>query len=113
MRLGVALLLGLLGAGLVQAEERVAPALRYDPFARPDHAGAARRGGSGSAWSPELRATLVAGRNSIANLGGTIVGIGEETHGYRLVEVREREAVFERNGAKLVLAIDPPGSPDE
>lgn len=115
--LGIAVLIAQLGAlGLAQAEEEAPAPLRFDPFVRPDperlaqgSVGAAR---PGQAWSPVLRATLVAGDDSLANLGGTILKLGEETHGYRLVEVRDREAVFEKGGSRLVLTLVPRKSPD-
>ena len=56
-----------------------------------------------------VKATLVAGSQSMANLGGVILQIGEETHGYRLIEVREREAVFERGETSVVLTLEPEG----
>ncbi len=106
-------LITLLFAGLVMgsdvlaadAESRIR--LRFDPFVQPG----AQTGGPGSpgqagsrrAWSPELRATLVSDKRSLVNLGGTILELGEEAHGYRLLEVREDEAVFERSGSEIVL----------
>jgi hypothetical protein len=59
---------------------------------------------------PVLRATLVAGEASLADLGGVVLAVGEQTHGYRLVEVREFEAVFERGGENLVLGVQPVAS---
>ncbi len=108
----------LLFAGLVMgsdvltahAEGRIR--LRFDPFAQPgtQTAGPGRLGSAGSqrAWSPELRATLVSSERSLVNLGGTILELGEEAHGYRLLEVRESEAVFERSGSETVLQMTGP-----
>ena len=103
--LGVALLLALAG----NTEERTRARLRFDPFAVPqlerpsdaEAAPAARERG----WAPILRATLVAGDDSLANLGGTLLALGEESHGYRLVEVRAWEAVFEYGGERKVLPV--------
>ncbi len=106
-------LIALLFAGLAMgsdvlaadAESRIR--LRFDPFAQPDvqTGGSGRPGPAGSqrAWSPELRATLVSGERSLVNLGGTILELGEEAHGYRLLQVRKGEAVFERSGSEIVL----------
>ncbi len=109
------LLSALLFAGLVMgpdvlaanAESRIR--LRFDPFAQPgaQTAGPGRPGPAGAqrAWSPELRSTLVSGERSLVNLGGTILELGEEAHGYRLLEVREDQAVFERAGSEIVLKL--------
>ena len=59
---------------------------------------------------PVLSATLDSGAESLANLGGVVLKIGEETHGYRLVEVRLWEAVFDRNGVSVVLAVETPAA---
>ena len=93
----------------VGAQELAISALRFDPFAEPDLqrpavAPVARRG-----WSPELRATLVGGAQSMANLGGTILNIGDEAHGYRLIEVGEGEAVFSKGNGRVVLTTGPRG----
>ncbi len=109
-RMGLALLLaGLVGGGVLAADEDGRIRLRFDPFAQPDAqtGGSGRPGPAGSqrAWSPELRATLVSGERSLVNLGGTILELGEEAHGYRLLEVREDEAVFERSDSEIVLKL--------
>ena len=62
-------------------------------------------------WSPVLAATLVAGSESMVNLGGSILRLGEEAHGYRLVEVGHWEAVFEKGGERVTLSIDPRDGP--
>ncbi len=53
----------------------------------------------------DLRATLVAGRRSTVNLSGWILGLGEELAGYRLVSVREGEAVFSKDGETVQVSI--------
>ncbi len=95
-----ALLVLLLGAPPAAAD----PPLRHDPFQQPgsDGAGVAARG---AGWRAELRATLVSGEDSLVDLGGLILRVGQAAHGYRLVEVREREATFERGGARVVLPL--------
>lgn len=85
------------------------PPLRFDPFRSPPEAVESRtvdredRGASN--FQPVLRSVVVAGNNSLANLGGEILKIGEVAEGYRLVAVRPFEAVFEREGERLVLAV--------
>jgi hypothetical protein len=91
-------------------------ALQHDPFVRP--AVGLVPGSASSAASlgrvkaaPEgkprlnLQAVLVAGSQSIANVDGVMVRVGESINGYRLLEVQHRSAVFEKNGAKFTLGI--------
>jgi hypothetical protein len=91
-------------------------ALRFDPFERPDLDTIARAADPSDArpsddeWAPVLSATLDSGAESLANLGGVVLKIGEETHGYRLKEVRLWEAVFDRNGVSVVLAVETPAA---
>ena len=85
--------------------------LRFDPFERPDlwqPAGSDpdSRARPEPGWQPTLRATLVAGAGSLANLGGSVLQLGEEAHGYRLREVRRWEALFEKGGVTLVLPVE-------
>ena len=44
----------------------------------------------------ELRATIQAGPYSMVNVGGEILMLGETLDGYRLVQVGETEAIFEK-----------------
>ncbi|HVL56635.1 MAG TPA: hypothetical protein VM491_09020 [Burkholderiaceae bacterium] len=55
---------------------------------------------------PKLRAVVLAGPRSLANLDGTVAEIGATVDGWRLVEVREREAVLVRDGRTHVVSID-------
>lgn len=55
--------------------------------------------------SLELRATMVAGRMSQANIGGKIIGLGEDVNGYRLLEVHVRHVVLERDGTHKEIII--------
>jgi len=57
------------------------------------------------AWHPTLRALLIDGPNSLANVGGVLIGIGKSIDGYKLIEVREREARFTRKGRVVVLRL--------
>ena len=60
----------------------------------------------------DLRATLVGGRRSSVNLGGSILGLGDEVAGYRLVSVREGEAVFYKDGESIRLFVHEDGRDD-
>jgi hypothetical protein len=84
------------------AQEKLA-----NPFARP-----MQPTGSIAAAAPidlELRATLVRGNASSANIGGTIVRVGRRVGEYRLVSVHEGAAVLvDAAGVTHVLEIEPP-----
>jgi len=54
----------------------------------------------------ELRGTMIAGQNSQANIGGIILAIGEDIEGYKLVAVKQRHVVLDRNGTKKMLSLD-------
>lgn len=89
-----------------------AQSLRHDVFARPvlDTMQPASGGGAGQAapkpaWNPVLRAVIVAGRDSLANVDGSIVRIGAQIDGYRLVQVREHEAVFLKDKQRYTLTL--------
>ena len=78
-----------------------------NPFARPGLA----TPGEGDAAVPidlQLRATLVRGRASSANIGGRIVSVGERIGSYRLVSVHEGAAVLvDQAGLTHVLGMEP------
>ena len=52
-----------------------------------------------------LRATLVDGRNSLANINGTILRRGESINGYKLMGINEYEVVLEKDGQQLTLSL--------
>jgi len=54
----------------------------------------------------KLDAVLVTGGRPCAVVDGRMVYIGQALGGYRLLEVEERSAVFERNGVRVVLHIE-------
>jgi hypothetical protein len=86
--------------------------VRHDPFQRPviPQTSVAETEVSKPAakqvWAPKLTATLRAGRNSMANVNGKIIKLGETINGYRLIEVDERSAVFLKNKQRTHLTID-------
>lgn len=57
-------------------------------------------------WAPKLIMTLRAGPNSMANVDGKIIKLGETYHDYKLIEVDERTAVFIKNKQRTQLTID-------
>jgi len=110
----VAIAVLLLASATAPAHAEDAPRLRFDPFALPDSESLMRMQPNADArldvtslWTPVLRATLVGegDDSSFANLGGIVLMVGESTEGYRLLEVREWEAVFERGGEFVTLTL--------
>jgi hypothetical protein len=59
-----------------------------------------------SPWIPHLIMTLRAGGNSMANVGGQLIRLGEEINGYKLIEVYERSVVFVNQGKITRLTLD-------
>ena len=99
-----ALILSLAAVGSAAAAE---PAER-NPFARPARsAPSAVTAGPAAETAPtfSLRATMAAGANSLVNIDGRIVAIGEVYAGYRLVSVGEGSAVFVRNGIQFPVTV--------
>ena len=100
------------GFGWAQAD-----ALKHDPFARPVFRKAPPPGaqpgvaGVGTSalpepsWKPELAAVMLAGPKSVVSIDGTLVRIGDEINGHRLVEVHERTAVFVKNRKRVTLSL--------
>lgn len=83
--------------------------LKRNPFKPPD-LGVENPAGpvapAAQPWHPVLKAVLVNGSRSMANVGGVILRVGETIDGNRLVEVQPRSAVFERNGKRTILNIE-------
>jgi len=80
--------------------------LHINPFVRPEMAPTV--GGKASSVdgvSMELRGVMLAGDHSLANIGGRVVGIGEDINGYRLITVSEYNAVLEREGVRRELVL--------
>ena len=53
----------------------------------------------------KLRATMVAGQRSQANIGGKVIGLGEEINGYQLIEVHPLHVVLDRDGKSKEVRI--------
>src|SRR6266496_2372543 len=111
LSLGLAAVLAALAKSSFSQGEK----LQYDPFARPALTGLqhASKPGPGRNGEPtgastrrlKLQAVMVAGPKSIANVDGTMVRIGDQIYGYRLVDVHERGAVFEKNKTRVAVSI--------
>ena len=91
--------------------------LTHDPFKKPDllikppatHAvSTADQNTVEASIAPlegDLRVTIQAGPYSMVNVGGEILMLGDTLDGYRLVQVGEIEAIFEKNGIKRTLSL--------
>lgn len=53
----------------------------------------------------ELRATMVAGQRSQANIGGVVLGLGEQINGYQLIEIHPLHVVLDRDGKSKEIRI--------
>ena len=80
--------------------------LRINPFVRPDNVTVtANTAVVADSESMELRGVMLAGEHSLANIGGKIVGIGQDINGYRLITVNERTVVLDRDGTRRELGV--------
>jgi hypothetical protein len=83
--------------------------LRHDIFARPFNVGTTTStSGVGTRQHPKLFAVMVAGDKSLVNLNGTIIGIGEEKDGFRLMSVLDGKAIFKKRRKWVVMDMDMP-----
>lgn len=80
--------------------------LKHDPFTRPSLSGSTSSAGASISGGLKLIAVIVAGKKSLVNLNGAIIGIGEEKDGYRLIEVRDHQAIFKKNNKRIVLDME-------
>ena len=89
--------------------------LHHDPFKKPEleyvsevpnETVKALKQSVREAWYPQLRATMRAGRQSMANVNGDIIKVGEKIDGFELVKVLEREALFIKNGVEYPISMD-------
>ena len=99
-------------AGFVKAENTYDSAtIFHDPFQKPEfmqpsvRAKTVDQSGKPS-WTPHLIMTLRAGKNSMANVGGQIISLGEKIDGYKLIKVDERAVVFVNQGEITRLTLD-------
>lgn len=88
------------------------PPLAHNPFSRPSSAAEALGAGlvennDGSGPTLALRATMVASGSRLANVAGRILQQGDEIDGYRLVEIHEDYAVFDKSGKVMTVFVKP------
>lgn len=85
-------------------------ALTVNPFASPFESQASRVQPASSEQEYSvpfvLRGTMVAGQQSLANISGIVVSLGEDINGYTLAAVRQREIVLVKGDERLILSVD-------
>ena len=82
------------------------PLLRFDPFRpREEPVETSGKRAAKPAFVPVLLSTVVGGDHPLVNLGGELLGIGEEAKGYRLLHVYAFEALFEKDGKVVRIEI--------
>lgn len=81
--------------------------LRHNPFTRPalGDESSGRVAAAASSHHPVLRATLVAGKRSLANVEGRLLGIGDQHEGYHLIRVGEGDATFTLGDQEITVTI--------
>jgi hypothetical protein len=83
------------------------PSTERTPFTPPAHITQLKAPGvRKTAVDLELRATMISKQWTMANVNGTMLVPGETINDYRLLRVRENEAVFIKEGKQIVVAID-------
>ena len=94
----------------LQVHAGTPPVLHHDPFARPvlkmlGTQSSGSRSANGQ-WSPQLIAVMVAGKQSLVNLDGTLLKIGDVYQGHRLVKVKDQQAIFRKGRRYIVLKME-------
>ncbi|MDX2457907.1 MAG: hypothetical protein QNL87_10405 [Gammaproteobacteria bacterium] len=110
MRNRLLMLIGLLVMLLPSAAAHaVDTGLKTNPFEPPVS------GDSDTDQEPEAQApvpemvllgTMDAGRNSLADIGGEILAVGQEVSGYTLVAVHPYHVVLQKDAIQRILSID-------
>jgi hypothetical protein len=113
MRIGsLVVMLFFCSLSVMGEETSQAPRDLRDPFQKPkitekySEEPEAVKAPSQQAWIPQLKATLRSGRNSMANINGKIIKLGETINGYQLIEVGEKSALLVKNNQRLPLTIE-------
>lgn len=81
---------------------------RRDPFSRPAATAPslARTADTVDAAPPRLRALILNGASSVADIDGDIVAVGERTRDYRVVRIDARGVLIEHAGKRQLLSMN-------
>ena len=109
-------MIALLASGMTAASDP--QELRHNPFSRPPSERTITEpsvDGNTNAVAPaiDLRATMVAAKDRLANIGGRILRPGDDVQGYSLRQVFEDRAVFVREGKELTIYVKPDRMEDD
>ncbi|MDO6460689.1 hypothetical protein Q4485_08270 [Granulosicoccaceae sp. 1_MG-2023] len=81
-------------------------ALRYDPFSHTPPAPASdAETVQRTPLALRLRAVVVAGKRSMANIDGKLVKVGQQFEGYTLVAVEAKAVTLRKDGEEFVLKL--------
>ena len=94
------------------------PVLTHNPFSRPSSEQvrverSVTEDDEGTEGAIPLQATMIGRVNRLANVGGRVIKPGDEYQGYRLLQVQEQFAVFERDGRSVTVYVKPLLAEDE
>lgn len=84
--------------------------LKKNPFKRPDFLNSGSNEtaiitNDGPGSELDVRAVMSAGKDSLVNIDGIIIRIGEEIHGYRLLKVEENKITLSKKGAIVTINV--------
>jgi len=118
MKLHLLLLAGLLPQPVCHASDLDTMMLQINPFLRPALEAVLPDSEKTTAdtepgGNMQLRGTMLAGSNSLANIDGSIIGIGQQVYGYTLISVQQRHVMLDRNGTQMMLSIDSEAGSDD
>lgn len=105
------LLAGMLPQVICYASDADSTMLQTNPFLRPILEEVNSGNGNSTenktpVGSMRLRGIMRANSNSVANIDGEIISIGQQIQGYTLISVSQRHIVLDRNGTQVTLSID-------
>ena len=81
---------------------------RINPFANPNFvASPTPSGPAGVPAELTLRAVMPSASNSLANINGQLLRIGDDYHGYVLTDVTAQHVTLRKNDQNLVLELRP------
>lgn len=111
IRLALLLLSGILPQAISYASDANTSILQNNPFLRPGHENINSENSNSTSnkkpvGSMQLRGIMRANSNSVANIDGEIISIGQQIQGYTLISIQQRHIVLERSGTKITLSID-------
>lgn len=105
----IACILVMLTVSLSYAAENTAELIN-NPFTQPEFLSSEKNSSfvanTAKGYALDIRATIADGEDSLVNVGGTIIKIGEELNGFKLMSVTEDKVVFSKNNALVTVIMD-------